>query len=246
MLLLQDAGGEAVTHGTHQLVPCRGWEGAAWAPSPIPGKTPQSPWHWQRQGWHEYSRKCSLIALPQTAVVGEQLLSSDPETTPTTWLATSHVCFFFPPSKVIPSTILISSWVNNLKDQVSTSQKGKTLLHRESDSCQELFSPWSTQTTKKGLWNCREKGGCPLQELIGIGNTRCYGSYFSGYERNGCSPNKISGSWEMCAMLLRTMFWLLEKQLEDWMQTAAGCREMLFTEETAVSKAESKIWRLKA
>lgn len=30
------------------------------------------------------------------------------------------------------------------------------------------------------------------------------------------------------------------------MQTAAGCREMLFTEETAVSKAESKIWRLKA
>lgn len=29
MLLLQDAGGEAVPGGTHQMVPCQGWKGAS-------------------------------------------------------------------------------------------------------------------------------------------------------------------------------------------------------------------------
>lgn len=166
------------------------------------------------------------------------------------WNRTIHVICSLSPSlflfsKFIPSALFISSQVNNLNDQTSTSQRGQTLLPRETSGWQELSSPLSTQTTKKRSKTAEKKRGCSLQELIEMGNTRCCGSYFSGYERNVCSPNEINRSWEMCAVLLRTMFWLLQKQLEGWMKIAAVNREMLFTEETAVSKAESKIWRLK-
>lgn len=166
------------------------------------------------------------------------------------WNRTIHmICSLSPlpflSSKFIPSAFFISSQVNNLNDQISTSQRGQTLLPRETSGWQELSSPLSTQTTKKHSKIAEKKRGCSLQELIEIGNTRCCGSSFSGYERNVCSPNEINRSWEMCAVLLRTMFWLLEKQLKGWMKIAAVNREMPFTEETAVSKAESKIWRLK-
>lgn len=136
----------------------------------------------------------------------------------------SHICFFFPllscrcdeilssKLQVVMRYYPISSQVNNPNDQISASQKGKTLLPREGDGCQKLSASLSTQTTK-GSETAEKKRGCSLHGLSEIGYMRCCGSYLAGCEWNNGSPNKIRGSWEICAKLLR-MFWSLEKQLE--------------------------------
>lgn len=95
MFLLQDAGGEAVPGGTHQLIPWQGWEAAVWATSPMPEKTPLSPWPWQKQDCHGYSRNHRLIVLPQTAGAKQQLLRRNTGTEPFIWFAASHLCLFF-------------------------------------------------------------------------------------------------------------------------------------------------------
>lgn len=109
-----------------------------------------------------------------------------------------HIDSFF------PSTIFILFLENSLNDQISTSWKGKTIPQGR------YWMPEANltlnNTNNEGVWNYRKKKGLLFLGVNWNWEYRIRGSYFPGYERNSCNCNKISRSWGVYAVLLRTIF----------------------------------------